>query len=105
MSMLAAMNISYMATWDNLDDYIATLMHHSYLATMDMLHESFEQNDTAVLKAVPAEQRLQASVSRARVAGWLAASLLLTMTGPIVKWWHSQDRKGFIVGTWTSEGR
>ena len=78
---IALMNASSMPTWNNLDNYTAALVSFAYLASWDMLHASFEENDTAVLTAIPAELRQQAVVSSVRVFAWLGVSLLLTLSG------------------------
>lgn len=84
MTRIALMNSSSIPTWNNLNSYTTTLIAQAYLANWDMLHAEFEQNDTAILRAVPRNQRPIASVSMPRVFAWLTLNLLMTLSGIIV---------------------
>jgi len=84
MTKIALMNTSSMPTWNNLDGYTTALIRQAYLANWDMLHATFEQNDTAIMTATPQLARQVASVSSGRVLAWLGISFLLTITGMLV---------------------
>lgn len=100
MADIAVMNTSLLPTWENLDNYTATLIRYAYLANWDALHASFDQDDTAMLTAQPAEPRLRASVSLTRLFVWFAVTLLVPATGVIVGFVHSRySQRGMIGGT------
>ncbi|KAF5984402.1 hypothetical protein FCOIX_2660 [Fusarium coicis] len=94
MAQIAVMNTSMLPTWENLNNYTATLIRYAYMSNWDMFHASFEDTDTASLTLRPAEPRLQASVSFERLFSWFAITLLLPLTGVIFKFLHrSCDRE------------
>ncbi|KAF5618948.1 uncharacterized protein FTJAE_12079 [Fusarium tjaetaba] len=94
MAQIAVMNTSMLPTWENLNNYTATLIRYAYMSNWDMFHASFEDTDTASLTLRPAEPRLQASVSFGRLFSWFAITLLLPLTGVIFKFLHrSCDRE------------
>jgi len=64
---ISSMNTSSMSMWNSLDGYTTTLIRQAYLANWDMLHATFEKNDTAILTAAPQLQRQVALVSVKRV--------------------------------------
>ncbi|KAI9868411.1 MAG: hypothetical protein M1813_005854 [Trichoglossum hirsutum] len=98
MTVIAITNSSSLPTWNNLDNYTGALIRIAYLAAWDMLHGSFEQTDTTTLQALPAAQRLRASVSPERVFGWFAVNLLLTASGIVIIWIRSRRcERGIIL--------
>ena len=84
MTKISLMNTSSMPTWNNLDGYTTSLIRQAYLANWDMLHATFEQNDTTIMTARPQLSRQVASVSLKRVLAWEAFSFLLTLSGFLV---------------------
>jgi hypothetical protein len=63
----------------------------------DALHSSFDYNDTRTVTLEQAEQRLQASVSFARLFGWLGVTLLLPVSGILVRHMQMQRERAMIV--------
>jgi hypothetical protein len=96
MTQVAVMNTSQLPTWRNLDDYTATLIRISYTANWDMLHALYEATDTAQLTVLPAMPRLRASVSFVRLYAWYGATLLVPLTGIILKYLHRSCRRGIM---------
>jgi hypothetical protein len=88
MAQIAVMNTSMLPTWENLNNYTATLIRYAYMSNWDMFHASFDNTDTSSLTLRPAEPRLRASVSFGRLFSWLAITLLLPLTGVILKFLH-----------------
>jgi len=84
MTKIALMNTSSMPTWNNLDGYTTSLIRQAYLANWDMLHATFEKNDTMVMTATPQLIRQIASVSTRRVLAWFGFSFLLTLSGVLL---------------------
>jgi hypothetical protein len=80
MTMAVLTNSSLIPTWNNLDLYAESLIRQSYLAAWEGLHASFDTSNT-VMTATPSESRIQATVSYARVFGWLGVCLLMTAGG------------------------
>ncbi|KAK0716874.1 hypothetical protein B0T26DRAFT_751019 [Lasiosphaeria miniovina] len=78
MTMVSLMNATSMPTWDALDEYVGTLLQQSFTASWDALYSA--SNLTVFLDAQPYQPRIRASVSRLRVAVWLALNLLLTVS-------------------------
>ncbi|KAI9729217.1 MAG: hypothetical protein M1834_007009 [Cirrosporium novae-zelandiae] len=98
MTSIAVMNTSSIPTWENLDGYTATLIRHAYLANWDMLHAWFEQNDTTLMTALPAQQRLRASVSFVQLFSWLGVTFLLPLSGILIRYMQTKYcRRGMIV--------
>lgn len=97
MSSLAVMNSSLLPTWENLNNYTATLIRQSYFASWDVLHLAFEQNDTGTLNVFPAENRLQASVSFARLFAWLGITFLVPVTGFIFGYLQNRYSQRSII--------
>ncbi|ORY08042.1 hypothetical protein BCR34DRAFT_489018 [Clohesyomyces aquaticus] len=79
MTAVAIMNNTSLNTWNDLTNYTENLIRASYQGSWDMLHARFDQNSTN-LTVTLAEPRLQASVSKPRVAGWLTIHLLFALT-------------------------
>ena len=76
---VAIMNNTSLDTWNNIANYTENLIRSSYLGAWDMLNSRFDPNNTN-LTASLAEPRLQASVSKAKIAGWLVIQALFTLT-------------------------
>jgi hypothetical protein len=79
MTAVAIMNTTSLNTWDNIANYTENLIRYSYLGAWDMLHNRFEPNNTNLTASI-AEPRLQASVSKARVTGWVVIQCLFILT-------------------------
>ena len=90
MAQIAVMNTTQLPTWENINNYTATLIRYAYHANWDVLHSSFEDTDTAMLTVLPAEQRLQATVSFPRLFAWFGITLLVPVTGAIIGYIHSR---------------
>ncbi|KAH8587225.1 hypothetical protein B0O99DRAFT_527129 [Bisporella sp. PMI_857] len=88
MAMAAIMNSSSIPTFDNLDNYAATLLRYSYLAAWDTLTSIYGLGGAGSvdLVATTREPRIQATVSYARVFAWLGINLLTTVSA-ILLWW------------------
>ncbi|KAM0425108.1 hypothetical protein ACHAPT_009668 [Fusarium lateritium] len=97
MTQVAVMNTSQLPTWENLDNFTATLIRTSYLANWDMLHAMYDDKDTVQLTLLPAQPRLRASVSSIRLYSWYAATLLLPVTGVILKYLHRSCKRGILA--------
>ncbi|KAL3439884.1 hypothetical protein BJX65DRAFT_315326 [Aspergillus insuetus] len=97
MVQMAVMNSTLIPTWDNLENYTATLIRAAYMNSWDALHSSFDYNDTRTVTLEQAEQRLQASVSFARLFGWLGVTLLLPVSGILVRHMQMQRERAMIV--------
>jgi len=97
MTEIAVMNTSLLPTWENVDNYTATLIRYAYFAGWDVLHASFEQTDTALLTASPAEQRLEASVSFPRLFAWFGMTLFVPLTGLILKYLHERHSSRSMI--------
>ncbi|KAK4443161.1 hypothetical protein QBC34DRAFT_478322 [Podospora aff. communis PSN243] len=83
LTMLAVSNVSQPPTFNNVDEYVKGIVRQGYLGAWDMLSHSFDMEGPEY-SAFRADPRLVASVSFARAFGWLAGSLLMTVTGVIV---------------------
>ncbi|RYP45308.1 hypothetical protein DL768_008322 [Monosporascus sp. mg162] len=85
MTMLAVMNTSQMPTYNNIDNYVDSIVRQGYLGAWDMLSHSFDMAESAEsYSAFPAESRLLADVSFARVFTWLGLCLLMTISGVLI---------------------
>jgi len=85
MTMIAVMNSSLLPTYDNIDGYVEALLRQAYLAAWDMYHDSFDEDQISVTyTALPGVSRQLASISAARVYGWLSICLLMTVTGALL---------------------
>ncbi|KAF2811545.1 uncharacterized protein BDZ99DRAFT_461581 [Mytilinidion resinicola] len=80
MTMLAVSNASQLPTFNNIDNYVSGIVHQGYLGAWDMLSHSFD-NKGPVYKGYPADPRLVADVSFARVFAWLGVCLFMTVSG------------------------
>jgi len=84
MNQLSFANSSRFPTWNNLDGYAENMIRQAYLAAWDALSQTFDDlsavNSTISI-AIPAESRIQASVSNTRVFAWLGVSLLILVGG------------------------
>ena len=76
---IALMNSTGMGTWQNIYNYTETLVRLSYLSSWDMLQRKFDPNSD-VLTITRIEPRVQASVSRNRVIGWLVIQVVFALT-------------------------
>ncbi|RSL96496.1 hypothetical protein CDV31_013451 [Fusarium ambrosium] len=82
MTMLSVMNASQLPTYGNVDGHVGELLRQGYLAAWGMLAHGYGQ-ETETYKALPAEGRLVADVSFARVFAWLALCMLMTGWGAL----------------------
>ncbi|CEL01010.1 hypothetical protein ASPCAL00602 [Aspergillus calidoustus] len=97
MVQLAVINSTLTPTWDNLENHTATLIRTAYMNSWDALHSSFDYNATRTVTLEQAEQRLQASVSFARLFGRLGVTLLLPVSGILVRHMQMQRERAMIV--------
>ncbi|RYP92174.1 hypothetical protein DL770_001681 [Monosporascus sp. CRB-9-2] len=85
MTMLAVMNTSQVPTYNNIDNYVSSMVRQGYLGAWDMLSRGFDMPESAeTYSAFPAEPRLLADVSFARVFTWLGLCLLMTLSGVLI---------------------
>lgn len=97
MSMLSAMNTTSLGTWNNRTGYLDKLVRYSYLASWDSLFRGFDERNTS-LEAYPRESTLKASVSHERVFGWLAISVLMTLSSILLVTMPSLYRlRGIVI--------
>ena len=76
------MNSTLLLIYDNIDGYVEALIRQAYLAAWDVYHDSFDSDGIQLsYTALPSTSRQLASVSFARVFGWLGICLLMTFTG------------------------
>jgi hypothetical protein len=80
LTMLAVSNVSLPPTFENIDGYVSGIVRQGYLAAWDMLHRSFDEQGP-LYQGYPAQGRLVADVSFARVFAWLGISLFMTLCG------------------------
>jgi hypothetical protein len=90
MAMLAIINTTELATWENLFNYTETLIRYAYMGSWDALHRQFEPNNT-VLVVDPWESRLEAKISLARVLGWLALNVAFGASGFLLYFLTKRD--------------
>ena len=90
MAMLAIINTTELATWENLFNYTETLVRRAYMGSWDALHRQFEPNNT-VLVVDPWESRLEAKISLARVLGWLAVNVIFGASGFLLHFLTKRD--------------
>ena len=102
MTQISVANSSQLQTWENVDNYTATLIRYAYFAAWNALNSDFPEAepDGETLIVHPAQPRLQASVSLARVFAWLVITLFIPATGIILGCVHKRycERK-MIRGT------
>lgn len=80
LTMLAVSNVSQLPTFNNIDNYVSGIVRQGYLGAWDMLSRSFDEEGPSY-DAFPADPRLVADVSFARVFSWLGICLLTTVSG------------------------
>lgn len=80
LTMLAVSNVSQLPTFNNIDNYVSGIVRQGYLGAWDMLSHSFDK-EGPLYNGFPADARLVADVSFARVFAWLAVCLLMTVSG------------------------
>lgn len=80
LTMLAVSNVSLPPTFNNIDSYVSGIVTQGYLGAWDMLHHSFDEKGPSY-NAFPAQPRLVADISFARVFAWLGVSLFMTLSG------------------------
>jgi hypothetical protein len=78
--MLAVSNVSLPTTFENIDGYVSGIVRQGYLAAWNMLHHSFDEQGPSY-QGYPAQDRLVADVSFARVLAWMGTSLFMTLCG------------------------
>jgi len=83
MPKVSIMNVSLLATWDNIDGYVADLIRLSYMATWDSLNRRFNY-EPHFLTAHRHGPGLQVVVSIPRVVAWLLAQFLLSTSGVVL---------------------
>lgn len=81
MALVSITNTSRIPSWDNLHDYVQTLIQQSYLASWGILR-SFDSSPSHLVVS-KAEIRLLASVSGFRVWGWFFISMFVPLSGLI----------------------
>lgn len=86
LAMLAVMDVSLPPKLHNIDGFVAGIVRQAYLGAWDVLSRGFDEQGPQY-SAFPAESRLLADVSFARVFVWLALSLLMTVSGIWVLAW------------------
>ena len=91
MSTVAIMNTTQLNSYHNIENYTANLLTYSYQGAWDMLQRTFDRTNTN-LTAIPREPRVQASVVRSHVYGWLFMSLLFTLSS-LPLWWLTKECK------------
>ncbi|KAK1766622.1 hypothetical protein QBC33DRAFT_559933 [Phialemonium atrogriseum] len=96
---IAVLNATRLPTWENLDNYTATLIRHAYFAGWETFHASFEYTDDGQLTARPAEARLEASVSFPRLFAWFGVTLFLPLSGLIMLYLRLNCKRSMIVDT------
>ncbi|KFY56836.1 hypothetical protein V496_06627 [Pseudogymnoascus sp. VKM F-4515 (FW-2607)] len=79
MAFVSQLNASSMPTWNNVDDYVASLVQQSFMGAWSALSRTNDASDI-LLTANPAILRSQAVVSRARAFAWLGATLLIPVS-------------------------
>ncbi|KAF4446025.1 hypothetical protein F53441_10283 [Fusarium austroafricanum] len=97
MTQIAIMNTSQLPTWENLDNYTETLIRISYLANWDTLHALYDDKDNGKMTLLPAQPRLRASVGFIRLYTWYGVTLLLPVTGILLKYLHRSCKRGMIA--------
>lgn len=111
LTQVALMNSSHIPTWNNLDLYVENLICQAYLAAWDSFHQTFDDITIApstLSTATPMIPRIQATVSYARVFGWLGVSLLVTGGGVLllaVQHGEEPDLPISIIAEQTAEGK
>jgi hypothetical protein len=96
MSTVAIMNTTQLNSYHNIENYTANLLTYSYQGAWDMLQRTFDRTNTN-LTAIPREPRVQASVVRSRVYGWLFLSLLFTLSSLPLWWLTRQCRRNAVI--------
>jgi hypothetical protein len=96
MSMVAIMNTTQLNSYHNIENYTANLLKYSYQGAWDMLQRSFDATNTN-LTAIPRVPRVQASVVRSRVYGWLCISLLFTLSSLPLLWMKRQCERSAVI--------
>ncbi|KAF8252044.1 hypothetical protein K440DRAFT_658311 [Wilcoxina mikolae CBS 423.85] len=96
MPKVSGMNVSLLATWDNIDGYVADLIRLSYMATWDSLNRRFNY-DPLFLTAHRNGPGLQAVVSIRRVIAWLLAQFLLTISGMVLLHLQKGCRRPVVI--------
>ncbi|KAH8595362.1 hypothetical protein B0O99DRAFT_511950 [Bisporella sp. PMI_857] len=81
LTMLSLSNVSQLSTFNNLDNYVKSLVRQGYLGAWDMLSHSFDDEKRPSNNGFRAETRLVADISFARVFAWLGVGLLMTISG------------------------
>jgi hypothetical protein len=89
MMRVSRLNVSQIATWDNLDGYVEDLIRISYQATWGQLTSEF---NTLPLNLIAHEfaHKLQAVVSKPRVIGWYCVQSLVLVSAALL--WMLQRR-------------
>jgi len=80
LTMLAISNVTIPPAFENIDSYVSGIVRQGYLAAWDLLHHSFDDKGP-LYQSFPAQERLVADVSFARVFAWLGISLSMTLFG------------------------
>ncbi|SPO03474.1 uncharacterized protein DNG_06157 [Cephalotrichum gorgonifer] len=83
LTMLSVINSSQLPSYISVDEYAGGLLRHSYLAAWGMFANNCDNGDEKTYTAMPAEARLVADVSFARVFTWLGLYLLMTVCGAL----------------------
>lgn len=97
MTQIAIINTSSMPTWDNLENYTASLIRHAYMANWDAFHLAFDQNDTSLLTVGWRMDRLWASVSRTRLFAWFGVTLLVPVSGVLMRYLQMRHSRRAMI--------
>ncbi|KFY87313.1 hypothetical protein V498_07229 [Pseudogymnoascus sp. VKM F-4517 (FW-2822)] len=83
MAFVSQLNASSMPTWNNVDDYVASLVQLSFMGAWSALSRTNDASNI-LLTANPAILRSQAVVSGDRASAWLGAMLLIPVSAIII---------------------
>jgi len=79
--MVSILNATSLEMWHDLQRYTRTLIRHSYLGAWDVLQREFDSVEVVNRTVTLREVRLQASISRFRVVGYLRMNFLFSCSG------------------------
>lgn len=89
MAFVSQVNASSIPTWENIDEYVESLVQQSFMGAWSALHRTNDVGNVT-LQACSGIVRSQAVVSRTRAFFWLGGTLLLPVSAIIVTYFQRQ---------------
>ena len=96
MARVAGMNVTTLAPWDNIDNYVKALIRQSYMGSWDALNDDY-RIEPLELAAQQVVRLLKASVSFLRVYIWFAGQILVLASGLLLGYLQSKVSRPVVI--------